>query len=496
LEEDETFSLADYPATARVMETLEPLVVQASDPGADPAELDYMRGEGTVTLAVIPLAVKGQAIGVVELESSDKEREYTAEEMTLAMTLANQAAVSLENARLLAETQVRVEEQAILNEMARALAAAQDTEGVLTEAYRGVSRLMNASSCSVMLYDAENSEAMLAMEVVDGQTEWPRTVQPVEELGLTQYLLSTREPLLIPEGVGDYLEESGLSTGPLAPERLSASWLGVPMQIRDQILGTMEIMSYTTPRAYDTYNQELLSAVANQTALALENVRLLERTQTALAEVQATHRGYLRQAWQQHLRQREMLDRSDFLYDRLEPERPEDVAATSDLWRPEIERAVEAGEAVAVEGGDREGERAALAVPIILRGQTLGVVGVEEPAGGRHWTEDEIALIESVSEQLGQALESARLFADTQRGAERERLIGEITAKIRASTDMQAILETTAAELGQVLGTSRALVRLTTGQQETGHQGQSSLPKARQTLASTDDAHRGEDGQE
>jgi len=65
-----------------------------------------------------------------------------------------------------------------------------------------------------------------------------------------------------------------------------------------------------------------------------------------------------------------------------------------------------------------------------------------------------------VSDQLGQALESARLFADAQRRAERERLIGEITAHIRASTDMQDIAETTATELGRVLGTARALVRV------------------------------------
>jgi GAF domain-containing protein len=212
--------------------------------------------------------------------------------------------------------------------------------------------------------------------------------------------------------------------------------------------------------------------VANQTALALENVRLLESAQAALTEVQTTHRSYLRQAWQQHLRQRDVLDRSGFLYDQLGTGHPEVKAVASDLWRPEMERAVAAGKVIAVKGGDDDDARAALAVPITLRGQTLGVIGVEELGGDRQWTEDEIALVESVSEQLGQALEGARLFADTQRGAERERLIGEITAKIRASTDMKAILETTAAELGQVLGTSRALVRLTTGQQGPNHQDQ------------------------
>ena len=121
-------------------------------------------------------------------------------------------------------------------------------------------------------------------------------------------------------------------------------------------------------------------------------------------------------------------------------------------------------------------------MPITLRGQTLGVMGIETEAGDRQWTEDEIALLATVSEQLGQALESARLFADTERTAERERLIGDITAKIRASTDVQDILETTAEELGRVLGTSRALVRLAATRPGSDSQGQSAPEEGSPTV--------------
>lgn len=98
-DEEESFNLSDYPATARVMETLKPLVVQASAPDADPAELAYMQEYETATLVILPLAIKGQAIGVMELETSE-ERRYTPEQLNTAMTLANQVAVALENARL------------------------------------------------------------------------------------------------------------------------------------------------------------------------------------------------------------------------------------------------------------------------------------------------------------------------------------------------------------------------------------------------------------
>jgi GAF domain-containing protein len=200
--------------------------------------------------------------------------------------------------------------------------------------------------------------------------------------------------------------------------------------------------------------------------------------------VEAAHRSYLRRGWQEHLRQREVLERSGFLYDRSAADVEEGLVAVPDLWRPEIERALK-------EGGpapEVEEDRASLAVPITLRGQTLGVIGVEGPAGERQWTEEDMALIEAVSEQLGQTLETARLFADTQRRAERERLIGEITAKIRASTDMRDILETTAVELGQVLGTSRALVRVGPGEDVRA--------PARDALPSTDDENSIQDAKE
>jgi PAS domain S-box-containing protein len=215
-------------------------------------------------------------------------------------------------------------------------------------------------------------------------------------------------------------------------------------------------IAYTKDRDFLNEESALLGDIARRVNGYIENRRLLEETQAALAEVEAAHRTYLRRGWQEHLRQQEMLERSGLLYDQSAPDPQEGIVVVPDLWRPEIERAIVEGAPIP----EVEEERAGLAVPITLRGQTLGVIGVEAPAGERQWTEEDMALIEAVSEQLGQTLETARLFADTQRRAERERLIGEITAKIRASTDMRNILETTAVELGQVLDTSRAIVRL------------------------------------
>jgi GAF domain-containing protein len=132
---DEILHLSDYPATVRVMETLQPLVVQAGDPDADPAELAYMRENEVETLVIIPLTVKGQAIGIMELESWDK-RHYTPEQLNLIMTLANQAAVALENTRLFEQTQARARREQVLREITARVRGSTDPDAIVRTAVR------------------------------------------------------------------------------------------------------------------------------------------------------------------------------------------------------------------------------------------------------------------------------------------------------------------------------------------------------------------------
>jgi diguanylate cyclase (GGDEF)-like protein len=93
------FDLAGYPATMRVLERQEAVLIDAEDPGADPAEVALMRDDGQRMLAMLPLVAKGQSIGLVELFSINAIT-WDAELLELARTMANEAAMALENARL------------------------------------------------------------------------------------------------------------------------------------------------------------------------------------------------------------------------------------------------------------------------------------------------------------------------------------------------------------------------------------------------------------
>jgi len=93
------YDLAAFPATRRVLADHEPYVVRANDPGADAAEVEYLRSIGHRTLVMLPLVVRGQSIGIVEL-SSTRPDAFSERDVELAQLLVREAAVTFDNARL------------------------------------------------------------------------------------------------------------------------------------------------------------------------------------------------------------------------------------------------------------------------------------------------------------------------------------------------------------------------------------------------------------
>jgi diguanylate cyclase (GGDEF)-like protein len=96
------FDVAGYPETLRVLERQDTVIIDVDDPTADAAEVALMRHDGNKVLAMLPLVAKGQSIGLVELAASGSVT-FTDERLALARTMANEAAMALENARLYEE---------------------------------------------------------------------------------------------------------------------------------------------------------------------------------------------------------------------------------------------------------------------------------------------------------------------------------------------------------------------------------------------------------
>ncbi|MBN1978634.1 MAG: GAF domain-containing protein, partial [Anaerolineae bacterium] len=173
----------------------------------------------------------------------------------------------------------------------------------------------------------------------------------------------------------------------------------------------------------------VFQTMADQVAVALENARLFAESQAALEAVSRAYGELSREAWVDLLQ-----TRPDMGYRSGE----QGAVQVEGAWQPAMEQALLEG--VIVRGDDDE--EATLAVPIKVRGEVIGVLGTHKPAESGDWTEEELLLLETLTDQLGEALEGARLYRDTQRRAARERLISSVATRIREVLDMETMLKT------------------------------------------------------
>jgi len=179
--------------------------------------------------------------------------------------------------------------------------------------------------------------------------------------------------------------------------------------------------------------------------------QLYSETARALTEAQNVHRQYLRQEWNRDISVRRS---RAFRYT------PHGVAARA-IDTPDIQEAITTGQPyIETETLADSTTRAVMAVPIQLRGETIGVIRVQDQGVDRSWSSDEVLAVQDVAQQVGVALENARLFEKTVQRAEREKKVLEITGLIRSTNDPQQMLEIAASEIQKALGVTRAQIIL------------------------------------
>ncbi|MCK6627241.1 MAG: PAS domain-containing protein [Anaerolineae bacterium] len=232
----------------------------------------------------------------------------------------------------------------------------------------------------------------------------------------------------------------------------------------EQALKTGEIQTYEhqLERSDRTAYEEVRVIPSGKNEVLMTIRDISERKQAdlererLLAEVEAAYRQYVRREWNQFLGERQGNWRIEHQV------RPVEAAAER-LEQLQNEVMVQ-GKTKVIAGAKDNGQTAdpVIVAPIALRGQVIGALSLQDIDPDRTWTEEEKALVETVSEQLALTIENLRLVDDTQKQATREQLARQITDKLRAAPDVDSIIETGLAELGKALGVSRTYLKLTT----------------------------------
>ena len=220
----------------------------------------------------LPLISRGQVLGALSIQSTEEDA-FSQEDITSLQTLADQLANAIENARLFEQTEIRAEELAILNEMARAFTQTLDIEQLINTAYVFTGRLMEAQNFYLALFTGEEQQIDYKLYVVDD-----RKTSPDPQLlgeGLAYWILNNKLPILMPNDTTKHIQALGLEFLGRTPE----SWLGVPMLLENKVLGVIAVQSYDQPDTFGSHELDLLSAVANQAAIAIDNAMRFQQTQ-------------------------------------------------------------------------------------------------------------------------------------------------------------------------------------------------------------------------
>ncbi len=426
-----------------------------------PKRMGKAGGEESATVA--PLSVRGEIIGALGIQD-DPENPLSAEEIALVEAVSEEMAQALESGRLFEQTQTARAEAETLYDVTRSLMEASEPEEML-DAVAAPAFQAGATTATLAYVDPDD----------EGRPEWgvgvarkgdiPEVAPALGEryrlskLPMGQLLISEPDHPHIIADVGTHMaaEQQGQGTSGalvLMPLRVGGRWVG------------LVTLGWPEPRSFNERERRLYEVIAPQLATAVENIRLFEQTQKALEDVEAIHRLYLREQWE-----RFVPTRVSPFYERARPSLSDQYRHDSDDGpiSPQVERAIAERKLVRSDGADGE---SALVAPLTLRGEVIGALGFHEPEGDRQWTKEEIALIESVADELALAVESARLLEETQRRAQRERLVADITSKVRASSDVETIMRTAVRELGKAMNTDRTRVQLA-GQRSVQGEGQS-----------------------
>jgi GAF domain-containing protein/HAMP domain-containing protein len=349
----------------------------------------------------------------------------------------------LESARL--QSEKRAERLEVISQISRTISQESNIENLLPFITQLVSERFNFYHVGIFLLDEEKEYAVLrAANSEGGKRMLARGHRlAVGRTGIVGYVAQAGEPRIALDVGADAV----FFNNPDLPH--TRSEMALPLRVGDQIIGVLDVQS-VEPGAFTEEDTYTFSILADQIAIAIDNARLLEQTQKALREAQIFYRQSLQQGWGAFARQA----RKPGYYKSLTGGKFVDTITLSAATR----QALEKGEVV-VEKPESPEDSETVIVPIRLRDQILGVLNVKGTESGHVWRQEEIKIIQAVSDRVALALENARLFAETSRRAIKEAMIAEISAKIGASINLENVLQTAVEELGRTLPASEVIIQ-------------------------------------
>ena len=354
--------------------------------------------------------------------------EKTIEERTSELSIASQ------------NNERRAKQFQSISQVARTISSTLDLDSLLTQITTVISREFGFYHVGVFLLDAAKEYAVLsAANSEGGQTMLARSHRlKVGEKGLVGFVSGTGRPRVALDTGADAV----FFNNPDLPD--TRSEIALPLRAGEAIIGVLDVQS-TELNAFSQEDIDILSTLADQVSIAIQNARQNEQTQRALAESEALSRQFVQTGWSQFTKKQNILGirhtgaKATLLYSKSAKGK-NGATGNTDQLKPKQRGAV-------------------LSIPIKLRGEVIGSVDVRAPEN-RQWDQDEMDIVSAIVERAAVAMENSRLLEEAQQRASREQSISELSATISTYTDTEAILRATVNEIGQRIGGARVVFEL------------------------------------
>lgn len=456
------------PALLQSLRTLgEPLVLDPMTDGR--VERSVAKPMNLVSLLAVPFIHREQLVGVALAAAYERPVQFESSQIQLAHGIARSAAVAIENAALYQEQERRVAQLSALNEIGQAAAALLRRDEIIDLVCQQTSQVLKTQSFYIALLNEQSDEMTLVANTDSDDSAGTHRETLRHGEGLTWQVVDRQQPLYVRDGYAEACQQLGVkSVG-----RSSRSWLGIPLLAGGRALGAIVVQDYDRDDAYDDDDAAVLTTIASQAAIALENARLFAEVQqrvqqligiasvgAAIVEERDVDRVLAIVA--NHVRG--LTDAEGVLLSFLS-EDGKDLR----VWKAVGQRAEEMQDIdVPVEGSlaavaiasresqfsadpsgdarvyapnvDRYGVRNLMIVPLVTQDRVIGTVTAINKRGGP-FTQGDMDSVEVMANLAAVAFENARLYGLTQQRSLELKALNEIGQRISRSLALGAVLD-------------------------------------------------------
>lgn len=478
----DTFPLGEG-LTSLLIRTREPLMLVEDTERRAIAMGAKISGRPAKSWMGVPLLARGEAIGAIILQNLEEERAFSEDDLRFTTAVASQIAGTIHNIRLLQGSQQLALQFETAAEIARDISSSLNLDELLLKSVELIRSRFNFYHAAVLLKDLPGEFVVVREATGEAGAQLKRSgfklqvgsrsvIGSVAKNGDTLVVNDTaRDPLYLPH--------------PALPNTKSEA--AVALKVGERIVGVLDVQSDRS-YAFSNDNLRILQILADQLAIAVINTELFAETQEHLAQHRLLHHitttaasgTTLDEALQSAVNGLQVTLGGDrvaiLLVDR--EKKALEVKAAVGYGEEIYRRTIPIGSGITgwsalhrrplrvnnvlqdpryIEGSPNT--RSELAIPLLYRGELLGILNVESEQFEAYAENDE-ELLGTLGGSLAAIIANARLLEQIRSQAERERVIFEITDKIRRTTDMQTILATTASELTRAIGASGARIKL------------------------------------